>query len=150
MILSGYLIFALIAAFFWSFANVVDRVVLNDFIKNPVVVTFLTGIFGALFGLILPLFGYVSIPSTKVLSLSILLGIVYIAPIYLYMKSMTLEEVSRVVPVFSTAPVFVVIMGAIFLNEIFTLSKYAGIFLAITGSIIVSSKEFGKEFFHER
>lgn len=148
MVLPGFISFALVAALFWALGNVLDKTVLKDYITNPVVVTFFTGVFGAVFALILPLTGYVRIPSVFILAGSLLLGILYIAPVYLYMKSLTLEEVSRVVPIFSIAPVFVVIMGGLFLSEVFTLSKYIGIFLAITGSVIVSSKRFGKEFFH--
>lgn len=144
----GYLAFAILAALFWAIGNVIDKTVLTDYVTNPVVVTFFTGVFGALFALILLPLGYVQIPSTFVLGISILLGIVYMAPIYFYMKGMTLEEVSRVIPIMNISPVFVVILGAIFLNEVFTLQKYLGMFLAITGSVMVASKRFGKKFFH--
>lgn len=148
MVLSGFLAFALLAAVFWAFANVLDKAVLQDYITNPVVVTFFTGVFGCLFALILPLTGYVNVPSAFVLVISLILGVLYVFPTYLYMRSLTMEEVSRAVPIFSISPVFVVVMGALFLSEVFTFSKYVGIFLTIIGSVMISSKEFGKEFFH--
>lgn len=144
----GYLAFAILAALFWSVGNVLDKAVLTDHISNPVVVTFFTGAFGALFALVLVPLGYVHIPTVFVLVTALLLGILYIVPIYFYMKGMTLEEVSRVIPIMNISPVFVVILGAIFLNEVFTLQKYLGIFLAITGSVMVASERFGKEFFN--
>jgi len=61
-----------------------------------------------------------------------------------YFKSLLIEEVSRVTPLFSINSIFVLILATIFLNEIFTAGKYAGIFLIVLGSILISLKKHVK------
>lgn len=146
--IQGFILLAILAAFFLSISNIIDKAILSDFITDPVSVTFFTSVFGTLISLILLPTGLVEMPSNLVLGFSLLLGVLYIAPLYLYMKGLQIEEASRAVPIFSLVPVFVAILGAIFLDEIFTLTTYIGIILAVSGSVIVSSKNFGKEFFH--
>lgn len=148
MPVSSFVFFAFLASFFWALGNVLDKTVLTDHIEDPIIVTFLTGAFAGIFPLVLPLLGLISTPSYSVLFYSVAAGILYIIPVYLYMKALSMEEVSRVVPVMNTTPVFVTILGAVFINEIFNFSTYLGIFLAVGGAVLVSSQKFGKEFFH--
>lgn len=146
--LDSFLVFSLLAAFFWAIANLLDKLVLEDFLDDPVSVTFLTSIVGFLIALAAPFFSKIGRSSISAIALMMLLGAFSVLPLYLYMKSIQLEEVSRVVPIFSLEPVFVLILGAVFLQEYFTKVKYVGIFLTVAGAVMVSSKRFGKEFFH--
>ena len=143
-----FIILAVLAAFFLSLSNIIDKAVLTDFVTDPLVVTFFTSVFGTLFSLFLIPTGLVKVPSLFVGAISFLLGVLYILPLYLYMKGLQMEEASRAIPIFSLVPVFVAILGAFFLNEVFNLTTYAGIILAVTGSVMVSSKRFGLEFFN--
>jgi len=147
MLVSSFVLFALLASVFWALGNVLDKTVLTDHIEDAVTVTFLTGVFAGLFPLVLPLLGLASIPPLEVLLYSLTAGVIYIIPVYLYMKALSMEEVSRVVPVMNTTPVFVTVLGAIFISEVFTFSTYLGIFIAVAGAVLVSSQNFGKEFF---
>ena len=147
MSIPPFLLLGVLAALIWSFSNIIDKYMLGGHISNPAAVTFFTSIFGTGFSLILPFLGLVTFSSVALVGSSILLGSLYILPILLYMKALKIGEVSRVVPIFSSSPVFVVLLGAIFLGEIFSLRAYAGIFLTIAGSVIISSNKVGKEFF---
>jgi drug/metabolite transporter (DMT)-like permease len=60
------------------------------------------------------------------------------------MKSLSIEEVSRVMSLFSFTPLFVLLLSTIFLSEIFRFEKYVGIFLIVFGSIFVSVKKYVK------
>lgn len=148
MFLADFIVIAILAGLLFSVSNFLDKAILEDFITSPIAVTFFTSLFGTIFALALPFFGIIEIPSMFVLVFAIFLGIVYIAPLYMYMASLKMEEVSRAVPIFSLTPIFVVVLGTVFLNEVFTIETYLGIFLAISGSVLVSSKKLGKEFFH--
>jgi drug/metabolite transporter (DMT)-like permease len=51
------------------------------------------------------------------------------------------DEVSRVVPLYSTTPLFVAIIAAIFLGEVFHIYKYLGIGLLVIGSLLITYKK---------
>jgi len=76
--------------------------------------------------------------------LAFVTGILYILSMLFYFKAVKIEEISRVVPLFYLTSLFVSILAAVFLGEIFTPVKYLGIFLLIIGAILVSSKNFIK------
>lgn len=148
MIAPDFLLLGLAAAFIWSFSNILDKYVIGSHISDPAAVTFFTSVFGTIFSLILPFFGVVSFSSIIIVISSILLGVLYILPIFLYMKALEIGEVSRIIPVFSTSPAIVVLLGGIFLGEVFDLTTYVGISLVIMGAVMVSSKNLGREFFN--
>ena len=51
----------------------------------------------------------------------------------LYLKSLSEEEVSRISPIFSAAPVFVAVFAAVWLGEIFSVFTYIAILLVVLG-----------------
>ena len=51
---------------------------------------------------------------------------------------MKTEEASRVVPLFSIGTVLIVLFGALFLDEVFSVVQYLGMFFVISGSVIIS------------
>jgi drug/metabolite transporter (DMT)-like permease len=142
----GYLFFAVLAAFFWALANIIDKNVVKDHVKNPLVITFFLGLFGALISLLLLPLGYVKIPSVFLFSTTLFLGILFAGFNYLYIKGLNEEEVSRVAPVISTTPVFVLLLEFLLLNQTFSSIQYTGISLAVIGSISVSSASIGIDF----
>jgi len=52
--------------------------------------------------------------------LGLVAGLFYVVAVLLYFEALKDEEVSRVVPLFGMAPIFVTVLAAIFLGEIFT------------------------------
>ncbi|MFQ6032309.1 MAG: EamA family transporter, partial [Candidatus Zixiibacteriota bacterium] len=65
----------------------------------------------------------------------------YVASNLFYYKALFVEEISRVLPLYSITPIFVLILSTIFLGEVFTPVKYLGIALIILGSILISLKK---------
>ena len=63
----------------------------------------------------------------------------------LFMKSIHVEEVSRVVTLQYTYPLFIAPMGFIFLNEGLTPANYGGILLLVASTFMISFKKIGKE-----
>ncbi|MFB6145885.1 MAG: EamA family transporter [Candidatus Nanohaloarchaea archaeon] len=111
-----YLVFALLASVFWAITNIMDKNILKNHIQNPKMTVFFTSVFAALLSLIIPFSGFSIATSLRLIILSMVIGVVYISATFLYMKALSLEEVSRIAPVMSISPVFVVILGAFFLN----------------------------------
>jgi drug/metabolite transporter (DMT)-like permease len=64
----------------------------------------------------------------------------------LYNKAMTLEEASRVVPMFYLNPIFVLPLAYFFLNETLSFQKYAGVFLLVISAALISYKKLKGKF----
>ena len=136
-----WIYFTLVAVFLWSICNIIDKHVVAKYIKKPMTVMIFLSFFGLLSALVVSIFQNVTIPPFDLLILSLASGIAYFLFIFLYIKSLMIEEVSRVVSLYAITPIFVLILSTIFLNEIFTWEKYVGIFLIVVGSILISIKK---------
>ena len=81
--------------------------------------------------------GLFSIPSLDI-ALLFLAGLLTVVWIVLYLFTLEIEEVSRVVPWFLTIPVFGYILGSIFLGETLSLRQVVGAILVFVGLIVIS------------
>lgn len=132
---------ALVAAFLWGIVNVIDTVLVRDFIKNPKTMGAIVGFLQPLFILVVLAFKGFSFFLEPILLIPIVTGFVYIAATLFYYRSLQKEESSRMIPILKSTPLFVLIMASVFLGEVFTPLKYLGIFLIILGSIVISLKK---------
>lgn len=60
------------------------------------------------------------------------------AGVFTYLKAMKGEEASRIVPISSTYPLITLIFAVVFLGETFTLLKFMGTLLIISGIYLIS------------
>jgi transporter family protein len=135
----GFLL-SLAAGFVWSCVNVIDKAVVSKFIKNPIFMIVIFVFVSLVIGLItLPFlngglsgwdWGWILIAS-----------IAYTLGNLLYFYALKKEEPSRIIPLFSLTTVLVVMFSALFLGEVFGFETYFGIFVIITGSIIITAKK---------
>jgi len=133
--------FALLAAFFVAIINIVDRVIIKDEMKDSKLAVIIVGIVSFFCYLIIGLFYGISIPSWNVLGLALIVGGLNVYSNLLYYNALKKEEVSRVVPVMATIPIFVLILAAIFLGESFKPLQYLGIGLLVAGAFLISFRE---------
>jgi uncharacterized membrane protein len=76
-------------------------------------------------------------------------GAFYAIMILFYFIAAKREEISRVVPLLYTAPLFVAILAAMFIGESLNLGQYFGVGLIIAGALLISYKgsfKLGKTF----
>lgn len=139
-----WVLFSLMAALIWAAGNIVDKYVLTKWIRDPAVSLVLFGAVGAIAGVFVYFARGLGDLSGVYALLAIAAGIMHTASIGLYFKAVQIEEISRVVPLFYTTPLFVLFLAAVFLGEIFTLQKYLGIFLLVLGAILISAKDIKK------
>jgi len=66
-----------------------------------------------------------------------------------YFQALKIEEASRIIPLYSLSPLFILILAKCFLDEVLTPVKYFGVFLSILGAVLISSKSF-KDLFRIR
>ncbi|MBA3064397.1 EamA family transporter, partial [Candidatus Woesearchaeota archaeon] len=140
----SWILFSILAALVWAIVNTVDKYIFTKWIRKPVIPLMILGIIGLIASFFVYLFHGFSYLSYFNIVLAFVTGILYILSMLFYFKAVKIEEISRVVPLFYLTSLFVSILAAVFLGEIFTPVKYLGIFLLIIGAILVSSKNFIK------
>ena len=135
-----WVLFTLLNLFLWSFGNIIDKILLNKVVKNPLSYYIFSVMFQTLF--IIFVFLIVNpVFTLEFLFLSFISGLLGGAAFLLFLVALQKEEASVIVPISYLGNVFIVVLSYVFLNEAFELSKYIGIAFLITGSIILSYKK---------
>jgi uncharacterized membrane protein len=65
-------------------------------------------------------------------------GLMPLLAFWFYSKALMVEEISRITPLFQFIPIFVVLLSAIFLNEILSAQRYLGIAVILIASVLIS------------
>jgi len=99
-----YTILAVIA---WSIASIIDKYALSKLVKKPEIPFIFSTIIGILIAVSIIFIKGVSPMLFKDMILSFTAGIFFFISILFYFKSIQIEEVSRVIPLFYLAPIFV-------------------------------------------
>ncbi|MFH0835944.1 MAG: DMT family transporter [Candidatus Micrarchaeota archaeon] len=133
-------LFALIAAFCFAVAETGEKLLLTKWFSKPVTLTIVLGVTGLLAAaLIFALQGFEWLGETNAL-IALAAGVCYVLALWIYYKAVQTEEVSRIVPLFNMTIVFVAVLAAIFLNEVLSLTQYAGVFMILAGGTLISVK----------
>jgi len=69
---------------------------------------------------------------------AMMVGLMPLLAFWFYSKALLVEEISRITPLFQFIPIFVVLLSAIFLNEILSAQRYLGIAVILIASILIS------------
>ena len=129
--------YVLIAMFILGSLALVDKVLVNNFIHDPIAFTMLVAL-----GAFLPFIGLLYFPLRPIAMgtalLCIVAGFIHTAYVYPYYRSLVFEEVSRVVPLWQLTPIFVLILARLFLHEILPASDYVAFFLIVVGVVLFS------------
>jgi transporter family protein len=139
-----WIIFSFSTALFWSIANIIDKTVLTKWVRKPLIPIIISGFIWSILSIIVYLVSGFSYLLSFNIFLAILTGIFTILLYFFYFKAMQIQEASRVVPLAYLSQLFILIMAAVFLNEVLTPLKYLGIFLLVIGAILISVKNFSK------
>lgn len=136
-----WLALSLIATALWAASNIIDKVVLSEYIKRPIFCVAIAGFLGFVLAMIETLSLQVQIVKTVPLILCLIEGFFYIGALFFYFKALSIEEVTRIVPVLQTIPIVTLFLSIIFLGEILKPVQYTGIALIIIGALVVSFKK---------
>ena len=141
-VIEMWALFAIFATVLWCCGNIIDKHVFGDNLRKPVIGLIVFSFIGLIFSTVI--FGY-NFESMSLLHIALcfMVGFFFIFGFYFYIKSLTIEEVSRVIPLFYVGPVLTLILATIFLGETFVPLQYVGITLLISGAILVSVR-FGQ------
>lgn len=135
----SWLFLVLLSAFIWSIANLGDKFIEDQEIKDSILSSGIVDLINAVFFIIIPLL-FISINNlfASFSWFSFLAGITYGTSRVFYFSGIEREEVSRFVPLLALIPVFVTIFSFLFLNETFSWVVYLGITLTIIGALLIS------------
>jgi uncharacterized membrane protein len=137
------------SALVWSVVNIIDKAILTNYIKKPIIPVIVLGVVSAIFGVAIILVDFTQI-SVFLMFLCFIIGALYIIGSLFYFMAMKREEASRVVPLFAMSVIWVTILAAIFLGESFGVITYIGILIIIVGVVLISIKrnyKFSKKAF---
>ena len=136
-----WVLFSVLSAFAYAIVNLVDKYVLTNWIKNPIIPILIQGVVGLIAGIVIYfIFGFSDLSYINIF-LAFMSGIFYILSAWFYFKAVKIEEISRIIPILYLAPLFILILASIFLGEFFAPIKYLGIIFLIIGAILISAKK---------
>jgi len=134
-----WILLALGAYFLWGAGNVIEKLISKN-IKEILSFGVLLGFTETLLLLTYFLFP-ITLPSISLLFLLFFAGSMRIIAFLPYVKALVKEEVTRLVPIWNTAPVFTFIMSYFLLSESFPPNFIAGFLLLFLGSMMLSIKK---------
>lgn len=140
---------AILAAFLWSITNVLDKVVVSKHLPNIGQLYIPLSVVYIVFGSVSLLIGQ-EWPKAADWPLIALAAVLWIVMGYTYFLAAKREEISRMVPVFALTPVFVAILGALLLGEIFSFQIYLAIGVIVLGTVLIMFKGSVKSLIQSR
>ena len=133
-----WMIFGAASAFTFALVSVLDKLLISDHVPNSKVFIVYVGFAQILLGIsVLPVAINSDFPVNGIV-IAILSGILSGMYLVLMFTIMVSQDVSRVVPVVSTYPIFVAILAFFFLNENVTILTMLGILVTVVGAALVS------------
>ena len=133
-----WMVFAAASAFTFALVSVLDKILISDHVGSGKI--FVAGVGGAqvLLGIAtLPLATFSGFDAS-VITVALLSGVfsgTYLIGMFIIMES---QDVSRVVPVVSTYPIFVAFLAFLFLDEHVSIFAWACVIVTVIGAAMVS------------
>lgn len=137
-----WIVLTIISSALFAAVNIFDKIVLNKWVKDPLVPAIVVGVINLMVAGFIFLFHNVPHFSGTNVLLSLVVGFLGFLSTITYYKAVQLDDVSRVAPLFQLEPLFVLVLAAVFLGEVFSVSKYVGVFMLVLGALTISLKSF--------
>lgn len=139
-------IFALLTGVLWSVVSIFEKHIIGHEYHDPIAATVIKSY------VIFAIFSCSSFYAGKDISSdlrfvipSLASGMMLSIAVFFYYKSLASGDVSRVVPIFSIAPIFTLLFGAIFLHEYLNIIDYVGVLTIAGGSMVMGMEKFQKK-----
>lgn len=134
----NWVFLALGSALAFAVVSALDKILIQRFVTNPRAFIVLVGLiqFG-LAAVVLPFakFSGYGLDTALISCLSGFLAGIYLVLMFWVMR---MQDVSRVVPITSTHPIFVAILAQVFLGEVISVLAWAGIVVTVGGAALMS------------
>ena len=113
----SWFLVSILATVAFAVVNIVDKILLLRFAKTDIAAVKILGIFSFLFFLAMLLFVPSQITYSQNIWLPVVAGIFEVIYIYWYLKAIASDMVAFLVPFFSLAPIFVLVINFLFFHK---------------------------------
>jgi len=140
-----WLLYAFLAMIFLTVVNLMDKHIVSDELRDPMLVTTVFGIGVSVLFLIVALInGLTAVPVGTAL-FSLLAGLCYSCALWFYYHVMQKEEVSRFVPILAMEPMFIAVIAFFAFAEKLGVMQYGAIVLIFFGAVLISHQDGRKK-----
>ncbi len=146
----SWLFFAVAAPALYGASVFVDKFLIDKHLKSPVSLVSIGGGVSLLFALSIPVFGNFHPLPWPPAFLVLLSGALVQLGLLPYLRAISLEDASRVMPLFSITPILVLVFSYLFLGETLSGLQLAGFALVLLGGFLLSLKELSWRVFAVR
>ncbi|OQY55915.1 MAG: hypothetical protein DRR08_16340 [Candidatus Parabeggiatoa sp. nov. 2] len=133
----NWLFFVVIGHFFLATNAVISKVLITKYVNNIFVYAIFAGMVSSLPVLVVP-FKPIALPDFSLLIISLITGMLNVYALIPSLKALSIEEVSRVMPILRFTPLFVLILSILFLGEQLTDYELMAFFLLFIGGLLIS------------
>lgn len=138
----SWLVIALLGSIIGAAIHIVDKTVLEHYVKTYVSFFLIIAIFQGLIGfLLIGSFAWTETLNVYSCAIAVLSGSVLGFSGVLFLRILSTQEVSRSVPVLQTAPIFAALLGLLFLGERLDNVQWMAIIVTATGAILLSIRK---------
>lgn len=138
----NWLFYAIVSPIIASSTNFIEKFLLEKQLEDTVTFTIFMGIVYIFFSIPIFIFHGIILLPTLQMALILLAGVFNTFYLLPYFKALTLDETSRVVPLFQFVPVFTLILSSIFLGEHLTNQQLLGFACVLFGGFLISINKF--------
>ena len=134
-----WILLSIASAFMFAIIIIADKLLLSTYLPNLRTFFFLVGIIQIVMATtILLIEPWHSSPSGSILIIGMVSGITWIAGLILMFYGISRLEVSRVIAIYHTYPVFVGLLAVVFLGEHLSVVAWLAILVTICGAALVA------------
>lgn len=136
---------AVLSAVFTSIVAIVDKIVVERYLRDrwsfPFFIAAFLGLYAVGLLAIRGALGLFRLPPAPVLAVALLPGVLHYLSSVLYTRTLLLTDAATVAAITQTTPLFAVIWGWIFFGELFGPLNYLGIILSVVCSALLSGEQ---------
>jgi len=136
---------ALVAGLLWAISNIIDKIALTKYVRNPFAVMPAVSMMSLIVGTVIVTINYQPYPEGIFWRLAFFAALNFLSIVF-YFFALKDEEVSRMVPLYGTTPVFMVLIELIAFGTKLSIWQYWGVAAVVIGAIVLSWKTSGLKF----
>lgn len=137
----SWIALALLSAAILAASNLLDKTIVHRYVATPLTLPLMVGIAHTLLGLaILAVIGVPESATTSGTLAALASGFLIGLGGLMWILVMYRQEISRVIPVTQTSPIFAAILAVVFLGESMTGWQWAAVIATVSGAIAISIK----------
>lgn len=130
--------FAIVSPVLWAASNLIDEDLVRHDVRDPIVLTAITGLFSGITVIILALLGAFVWPGWNVFVLAVATGIIGLLVYIPYLRALVLASSASVILMWNLTPVIIVIAAWVMLGERLLPREYFAIGLLVSSALLAA------------